>query len=406
VTATARWKGADVVQQSVTTAFQPGAAVLIVMHLERACIPKTCDADQTCEAGSCGPKARTPTPYPGANDAGNPRVDAGQSTDAADAGANDPRDAAMDGKPPASDGSFEAGDDTSMDAQDAGSLDVRDSGSPDVPTMICGDGVISGTEICDDFNASACGTCNESCTSQQMPAASVGSITAVAASMLINGETLTLSDGVHNSVVFEFNSNVPTDTTHIQIVAGSSQANGVATKIALAVNGVGPALQLQAVVNASNNRQVLLTNVNPGANGNVGVTETVANSGFLVAGMSGGIALDCAAGVGCGSNNDCRSGVCCLGAGGTPACPCSTLGGGCNFVVNTCLAPSCNDGVRNGNETGIDCGGTCPTCPTGQPCIGNPDCTSATCCLGVIGTSSCPCPSGTCTVNTCSPSGA
>ncbi|MCB0668442.1 MAG: hypothetical protein KDC80_21605, partial [Saprospiraceae bacterium] len=31
-----------------------------------------------------------------------------------------------------------------------------------------------------------------------------------------------------------------------------------------------------------------------------------------------------------------------------------------------CQSPSCNDGVRNGNETGIDCGGSCGSC--------NPDC--------------------------------
>ena len=29
-----------------------------------------------------------------------------------------------------------------------------------------------------------------------------------------------------------------------------------------------------------------------------------------------------------------------------------------------CPAPTCADGVQNGTETGIDCGGTCPACPT------------------------------------------
>jgi len=28
------------------------------------------------------------------------------------------------------------------------------------------------------------------------------------------------------------------------------------------------------------------------------------------------------------------------------------------------LAPTCNDGIQNQNETGIDCGGICPLCPT------------------------------------------
>src|SRR6185503_5313497 len=27
----------------------------------------------------------------------------------------------------------------------------------------------------------------------------------------------------------------------------------------------------------------------------------------------------------------------------------------------------CTDGVRNGNETGVDCGGSCPACTSCQP---------------------------------------
>lgn len=36
-------------------------------------------------------------------------------------------------------------------------------------------------------------------------------------------------------------------------------------------------------------------------------------------------------------------------------------GGSC---VAICPPPSCVDGIMNGTETGIDCGGTCPACPT------------------------------------------
>lgn len=32
------------------------------------------------------------------------------------------------------------------------------------------------------------------------------------------------------------------------------------------------------------------------------------------------------------------------------------------------ITPTCNDGVKNGNETGVDCGGTCPPCPTTSTC--------------------------------------
>jgi len=44
----------------------------------------------------------------------------------------------------------------------------------------------------------------------------------------------------------------------------------------------------------------------------------------------------------CKSPADCESGVCKSGV---------------------CEAPSCTDGVQNGMETGVDCGGGCPACP-------------------------------------------
>lgn len=44
----------------------------------------------------------------------------------------------------------------------------------------------------------------------------------------------------------------------------------------------------------------------------------------------------------CLRGSDCASGVCTSGR---------------------CQTPTCSDGVRNGAETGVDCGGTCPLCP-------------------------------------------
>ena len=51
----------------------------------------------------------------------------------------------------------------------------------------------------------------------------------------------------------------------------------------------------------------------------------------------------CGEGQGCETRADCQSGVCWSGK---------------------CEAPKCNDGVQNGKETGIDCGGggECPDC--------------------------------------------
>lgn len=43
-------------------------------------------------------------------------------------------------------------------------------------------------------------------------------------------------------------------------------------------------------------------------------------------------------------------------------------------------APTCDDGIHNGAETDIDCGGDCPnTCGLGQGCASNDDCQPAAC---------------------------
>ncbi|CAF1460888.1 unnamed protein product [Adineta ricciae] len=81
----------------------------------------------------------------------------------------------------------------------------------------------------------------------------------------------------------------------------------------------------------------------------------------------------CGTGLGCGSSTDCTSGVCTSG---------------------TCQAPTCTDGVKNGLETSVDCGGvTCvsqsKTCGTGLGCGSSTDCTSGVC------------TSGTCQAPTC-----
>ena len=71
--------------------------------------------------------------------------------------------------------------------------------------------------------------------------------------------------------------------------------------------------------------------------------------------------------------------------GPCPSCP---TGSGCLVgpdcaegvcVAGICAAPTCSDGVQNGSETGTDCGAGCPTCPAGTGCTANTDCTSGVC---------------------------
>ena len=45
--------------------------------------------------------------------------------------------------------------------------------------------------------------------------------------------------------------------------------------------------------------------------------------------------------------------------------------------------PTCSDGVKNGSESDIDCGGTCPRCENTRDCESQDDCRSALCVSGV-----------------------
>lgn len=81
------------------------------------------------------------------------------------------------------------------------------------------------------------------------------------------------------------------------------------------------------------------------------------------------------------------------GGGTAPACvdgkKCAIGARDCTSKVctgNTCIPPTPNDGVKNGNETDIDCGGgpPAPACGTGKTCItGAQDCVSYVCTGGV-----------------------
>ena len=58
-------------------------------------------------------------------------------------------------------------------------------------------------------------------------------------------------------------------------------------------------------------------------------------------------------------------------------------------VNGACLA-ECTDGVMNGDESGVDCGGSvCGPCPTGEGCIGDPDCADGVCDSGQCAEPSC-----------------
>ena len=58
--------------------------------------------------------------------------------------------------------------------------------------------------------------------------------------------------------------------------------------------------------------------------------------------------------------------------------------------ADAAVALQCSDEVRNGDETGTDCGGgTCPTCGVGEGCGGPSDCASGFCINGLCNTPRC-----------------
>lgn len=48
----------------------------------------------------------------------------------------------------------------------------------------------------------------------------------------------------------------------------------------------------------------------------------------------------------------------------------------------TFAGPTCSDGERNGDESDVDCGGSCAPCVAGRACAGNADCDQGSCLAG------------------------
>ncbi len=71
--------------------------------------------------------------------------------------------------------------------------------------------------------------------------------------------------------------------------------------------------------------------------------------------------------------------------------------------------PACDDGDKNGDETDLDCGGSCPPCSAGQSCEDNSDCVTAFCSAGTCATpectsdNDCAALNGDCTKGKCDP---
>jgi hypothetical protein len=135
--------------------------------------------------------------------------------------------------------------------------------------------------------------------------------------------------------------------------------------------------------------------------------------------VCGGACAMCEIGQPCDEATDCASNVCDSGlcadpvppasctdglkngaetdvdcGGSCPACAVNAHCGSsadCTTLVcsEVCQPANCSDGVRNGSESGIDCGGSCTGCATGQSCTTAQDCLSGSCGKGACLASSC-----------------
>jgi hypothetical protein len=57
--------------------------------------------------------------------------------------------------------------------------------------------------------------------------------------------------------------------------------------------------------------------------------------------------------------------------------------------AGACRAASCSDGVRDGYESDVDCGGSCAKCMTGLACAADWDCASGNCTNGIASLGTC-----------------
>jgi hypothetical protein len=179
---------------------------------------------------------------------------------------------------------------------------------------VCGDGFVDAqtpvTEVCDDHNTSACGTCSAACGVSQT-AHAAGSITVVGGGSMVDGQQFTLDDGIAgagHTVVFEFDSNAAITGDVAITFTGGDTANAVRDATIAAIQG-----QATLAITATNGGAglVSLAHDQTGAFGNQAITTVPAvGPAFTVTGMSGGQARDCAMGVPCSTGTDCASGIC------------------------------------------------------------------------------------------------
>jgi hypothetical protein len=155
--------------------------------------------------------------------------------------------------------------------------------------------------------------------------------------------------------------------------------------------------------------QTIVDDMDPPSSGTVCITDTCMNGSVVktdnpgvMCGMSMGQPELCDAmgQCGCHTNVDCTLPSTCGGGGVPLVCGCTPKT--CASLGKTCGGPfsdgcynmlGCDDGVKDGTETDVDCGGNvagCATrCPVGKKCLAGSDCQSGFCADGVCCATAC-----------------
>jgi len=77
---------------------------------------------------------------------------------------------------------------------------------------------------------------------------------------------------------------------------------------------------------------------------------------------------------------DCNDANALVNPGAVENCDADGIDNDCDGVIDEC--DPCANGVRDGTETGVDCGGSCAGCDLGEPCNSGTDCLSGYCPAG------------------------
>ncbi len=121
-----------------------------------------------------------------------------------------------------------------------------------------------------------------------------------------------------------------------------------------------------------------------GGPGPGGGAPSAVSSNDAASGSGGAPAAECQNDKQCGASNTCHTAVCGAGKCSAKDAPLGTLCMGEGGLVcdgkGACVTEHCSDGVRDYQETDVDCGQSCPNaCVNGQKCANPWDCTSGYC---------------------------